>query len=66
MNPANKNAILRKASALTAAELCWGQQTEVQAQSADGLLGIQAGVSWLDCSQQVYIQYKNTNEMMMV
>ncbi len=53
MNSVCKNAILHEASALTAAELCWGQQTEVQAKTADGLLGTQAGVRWLDCSQQV-------------
>lgn len=48
------------ASTLTATELCWSEQIQVQAQTADGLLGTQAGVPWLDRSQQVNIQYNNT------
>ena len=60
------NAILCKASALTAAKLGLGQQIEVKAETADGLLGTQAGAPWLDCIQQVYIQYKITNDIVMV
>ncbi len=49
-----------------ARKMCWGQQTEVPAQAADQLLGTQAGVPWLDCSLQLHIQYKNTNDIVMV
>jgi len=55
MDHACANAVLCKAiaSTLTAAKLCWFQHTEVQAKTADGVLGTQAGVPWLNCSQQV-------------
>lgn len=43
------------ASTLTATELCWSEQIQVQAQTADGLLGTQAGVpGWIAVSKYTY------------